>query len=143
MRGQILYGNFNFNANVRNYAGYPDIITFLKEFLDSGYQPLRKVHNEKSHIVYFGISKAGGKILCIDNDIYGNDMCVKPSRVILSNVNHENSSIVKHVDLPYLQNRIKVSKKGKVEKTLIVLQSSSNNLIVEKYLGPKETLYVR
>lgn len=70
-------------------------------------------------------------------------MCVKPSRVILSNVNHENSSIVKHVDLPYLQNRIKVSKKGKVEKTLIVLQSSSNNVIIEKYLGPKETLYVR
>jgi hypothetical protein len=98
---------------------------------------LRKIHNDKSHIAYFGISRSGGKVLCIDNDIYGDDICVLPARIILSNVNHENSSIVKHNELSYLQNKVKVNQKKKIEKTLIILQSKSNNVIIEKYLGPK------
>lgn len=98
---------------------------------------MRKIHNTKPYIWYFGVSKAGGKLLTIDNDIYGDDICVHPGKIILSNVNSDDCSLKKHPDLKYLQNRVKVNEKGKIQKTLIVLQSKSNNIIVEKYLGPK------
>jgi len=57
---------------------------------------MRKLHNTKSHIVYAGISKGGGKILTINSDVYGNDIFINPARVILTNVYHGNSTVKKH-----------------------------------------------
>ena len=35
--------------------------------IHTGFHPMRKIHNTKSHIVYAGMSKGGGKILTIDS----------------------------------------------------------------------------
>lgn len=104
---------------------------------------MRKIHNLKTHIVYAGISKGGGKILAIDNDVYGNDIFVNPAKVILSNAYHGNSIIKKHPNLKRFQNKVKVNSKNEEMKTLILLQSLNNNVIVEKYLGNGEKLYVQ
>lgn len=96
---------------------------------------MRKVHNLKTHIVYAGISNGGGKILTIENDVYGNDIFVNPAKVILSNAYHGNSIIKKHPNLRRFQNRMKVNERNEEMKTLIVLQSLNNNVIIEKYLG--------
>lgn len=69
---------------------------------------MRKIHNSKSHLTYLGISKGGGKLLTLDNDIYGDDIYVNPARVILANVNHENSTSKRHLNLVKFQNRLKI-----------------------------------
>lgn len=98
---------------------------------------MRKLQNFKSHIVYAGLSKGGGKILTIDSEVYGNDIYVHPGKIILSNVNHANSIVKKHSFIPKLQNRLKINEKNEPLRTLIALQSLNNNVIIEKYLGPK------
>ena len=110
--------------------------------MGSGFHPMRKIHNIKSHLCYFGLSKAGGKLLTIDNDIYGDDICVHPGKIILSNADYLNCKIKNHPNLTNFQNRVKKGLKNKIEKTLIVMQSKNNNIIIEKYLGPKEKLFV-
>ncbi len=32
---------------------------------------MRKIHNGEDHIVYLGVVSKGGKILVIDNNVYG------------------------------------------------------------------------
>jgi hypothetical protein len=32
---------------------------------------MRKIHNGEDHIVYLGVVSEGGKILVIDNNVYG------------------------------------------------------------------------
>lgn len=73
---------------------------------------MRKIHNIKSHIVYVGISKGGGKILSVDSEVYGDDIFVNPGKIILSNVNHGNSQVKKHQSLKRFQNRLKVNEKN-------------------------------
>lgn len=98
---------------------------------------MRKIHNLKTQIVYAGLSKAGGKILAIDSDVYGNEIFINPARVILSNAYHGNSIIKKHPHLRRFQNRAKVNEKNGEMKTLVILQSLNGNVIVEKYLGSR------
>jgi len=68
---------------------------------------MRKIHNIRPNICYFAVSKSGGKLLTIDNDIYSDDIYVNPARVILTNVNHSNSIIKRHSNLVKYQNRLK------------------------------------
>jgi hypothetical protein len=60
---------------------------------------MRKVHNLNNNLVYFGLNRGGGKILTIDNDVYGDDLYLNPAKIILTNANHENSQTKKHPDL--------------------------------------------
>jgi hypothetical protein len=85
VRGKIIYSNLELT---NEYIGYPNLYEFFKEFISSGFNPMRKVHNTKDHICYIGLSNGGGKLLTIDSDLYENDMFVNPKRIILANVNN-------------------------------------------------------
>ncbi len=98
---------------------------------------MRKLHNTKSNICYAGITKGGGKFFSIDNDVYGEDIFVNPARVVLSNVYYGNSTTKKHPNHSRYINRLKVNARNQTEKTLVLLQSLNNNIIIEKYLGTK------
>jgi hypothetical protein len=135
VRGKIIYANFDYMSKSDD-AGYQTFTEYWREVVVNDY-PMRKVHNSKSHLVYFGLSRGGGKLLSIENELYGDDIYVNPGRVIMSNVNHANSKVRKHPTLRKFQNRLKVNEKNSTEKTLIVLQSCQNSIIIEKYLGSR------
>lgn len=60
---------------------------------------MRKIHNGEDHIVYLGVVLEGGKILVIDNNVYGNDMYFKKNNLIMSTASHENGLIKCHPQL--------------------------------------------
>ncbi len=69
---------------------------------------MRKIHNFSDQICYFGIVRDGGKLLVLYNHIYGDDIYVNPRKIILSNVNHQNSKTTVHPKTSKYLNRLKL-----------------------------------